>query len=62
VIPTPTRLDGMSLFTPEPQGTALDHFLVQGREVINGSREGGFFIMIGRKPEKPWRSGSGPRP
>ena len=62
VIPTPTRLDGIGLFTPEPQGTALDHFLVQGREVINGSREGGFFIMIGRKPEKPWRNGNGPRP
>ena len=32
------------------RGSALDHFLVQAKEVFAGSREGGFFIAIGRKP------------
>ena len=39
-----------NLFEPTKKGTALDHFLVQSREIVTGSREGGFFIMIGRKP------------
>ena len=39
-----------NLFEPTERGTALDHFLVQTREIVTGSREGGFFIMIGRKP------------
>jgi hypothetical protein len=39
-----------SLFEPVDKGTALDHFLVQSREIVTGSREGGFFIMIARKP------------
>src|SRR5262249_49360167 len=38
------------LFRPTPRGSALDHFLVQAKQVVTGSREGGFFIMIGRKP------------
>jgi hypothetical protein len=38
-----------NLFEPTDQGTKLDHFLVQSREIVTGSREGGFFIMIGRK-------------
>jgi carbamoyltransferase len=38
------------LFESTKKGIALDHFLVQLREVVTGSREGGFFIMIGRKP------------
>jgi carbamoyltransferase len=51
VIPGPTPLDGTNLFAPETRGTTLNHFLVQTREVFTGSREGGFFLMIGRKPE-----------
>jgi hypothetical protein len=39
-----------NLFEPTERGTAVDHFLVQTREIVTGSREGGFFIMIGRKP------------
>jgi hypothetical protein len=31
----------------------MDHLLVQTREIVTGSREGGFFIMIGRKPALP---------
>ena len=38
------------LFEPSGKGTKLDHFLVQSREIVTGSREGGFFIMIARKP------------
>jgi carbamoyltransferase len=38
------------LFTPTPAGTKLDHFLVQAKQVLTGSREGGFFLMIGQKP------------
>jgi ubiquinone/menaquinone biosynthesis C-methylase UbiE len=39
-----------NLFDPTPKGTRLDHFLIQSREIVTGSREGGFFIMIGQKP------------
>ncbi len=50
--PSPTKLDKVNLFEPEPRGTIIDHVLVQAREVFTGSREGGFFLMIGRKPEQ----------
>ncbi len=43
-------LDGGNLFEPKAPGTALERFLVQVREVVTGSREGGFFLMIGRRP------------
>jgi hypothetical protein len=39
-----------NLFEPTGEGTWLEHFLIQLREIVTGSREGGFFIMIGRKP------------
>ncbi len=39
-----------SLFTPTGAGTPWQHFCVQARQVVAGSREGGFFIMIGRRP------------
>ena len=42
---------GNSIFEPQPRGTALDHFLAQAAEIVApGQREGGFFVMIGRKP------------
>jgi len=37
------------LFEPRERGTALDHRLMQAIMVLTGSREGGFFVMIGRK-------------
>jgi len=40
-----------NLFSPSRPGSAWDHFAVQAREIVTGSREGGFFIMIGRRPE-----------
>ena len=38
------------LLTPTDPGTAMDHFRAQMRLVASGNREGGFFLMIGRKP------------
>jgi len=37
------------LFKPNPKGNWLDHFLVQTRLLFTGSKEGGFFLMIGRR-------------
>ena len=49
--PEDDGLQGPSLFDAQPRGTSLDRFLVQLTEVFAaGQREGGFFIMIGRKP------------
>jgi hypothetical protein len=43
-------LAGDALFTPERPGSSFDHLLAQAAQVVTGNREGGFFIMIGRKP------------
>ena len=49
--PDDDGLDGISLFTPQPRGSKLDHFVVQATEIISaGQKEGGFFVMIGQKP------------
>ena len=37
------------LFKNQEQGTFIDHLLVKSKLVFTGSKEGGFFIMIGRK-------------
>jgi ubiquinone/menaquinone biosynthesis C-methylase UbiE len=37
------------LFAPNPNGTKFDHFLVQCGDLLTGGRDGGFFIMIGRR-------------
>jgi carbamoyltransferase len=37
-----------NLFTVSPPGTPADHFWVQAKQIVTGSREGGFFLMIGR--------------
>ncbi|MFC2001134.1 methyltransferase domain-containing protein [Chloroflexota bacterium] len=37
------------LFESNPRGTKLDHFCVQLGMLLSGGREGGVFIMIGRK-------------
>ena len=39
------------IFGAKSQGTKLDHFLVQTGMLLGGGREGGFFIMIGRKSD-----------
>lgn len=38
-----------SLFTPNPPGTRWDHFVVQLGMALSGGREGGFYVMTGRK-------------
>jgi hypothetical protein len=37
------------LFEGHAPGTALSHFLVQAGETLVGGRDGGFFIMIGKR-------------
>jgi carbamoyltransferase len=41
-----------NLFEPTGKGTKLEHFLIQSREIVTGNNEGGFFIMIGKKPAR----------
>jgi SAM-dependent methyltransferase len=40
------------LFEKSPPGSRIDHLIVQLAQVFSGRREGGFFVMIGRR-EKP---------
>ncbi len=37
------------LFEKNPSGTRINHFLVQLGMLLGGGREGGFFLMIGRR-------------
>jgi len=52
-VPSPKAFDSFrsddSIFTPRPSGARIDHALVQLHFLLRGSREGGLFIMIGRK-------------
>jgi ubiquinone/menaquinone biosynthesis C-methylase UbiE len=52
-IPKSTAFDSFSdeenLFAPAEKGSKLDHFLVQTNMLLSGGKEGGLFIMIGRK-------------
>ena len=48
--PTATALsEGDRLFQRNPEGTAFDHFIVQLKMALRSDKEGGFFIMLGRK-------------
>jgi SAM-dependent methyltransferase len=40
------------LFTPSRPGSSWEHFSVQAKQIVTGSREGGFFVMIARRPEE----------
>ena len=52
--PESSGLEGASLFEPQPRGTTFDRGVVQALEIFAaGQKEGGFFIMIGRKPGEP---------
>jgi SAM-dependent methyltransferase len=46
------------LLTPSRPGSRVDHARVQLRQIVAGNREGGFFLMIGRKPA----ASTGPMP
>jgi SAM-dependent methyltransferase/predicted RNA-binding Zn-ribbon protein involved in translation (DUF1610 family) len=37
------------LFEPKPKGSMFDRFAAQGRLLLTGGEEGGFFVMIGRR-------------
>jgi len=51
--PDDDGLAGENLFEPQPRGAALDRLVVQACQVTApGQAEGGFFIMIGRKPDR----------
>jgi SAM-dependent methyltransferase len=41
--------DDEKLFEPRPKGNKFDHFMVQFGDLLAGGRDGGFFIMIGRR-------------
>jgi SAM-dependent methyltransferase len=47
--PWDTFSDAERLFEPAERGTHLDRALAQAKMVVTGSREGGFYIMIGRR-------------
>ena len=47
--PGPALAAGETLFAPRDPGTALSRILSQLAALGNGYREGGFFIMIGRR-------------
>lgn len=44
-----SSLEEAGLFEPTSEGTALEHFLIQLQQISTGSREGGFFVIIGQK-------------
>ncbi len=49
--PDDDGLSGKSIFEPQPRGTAFERFVVQFAQIFTaGQKEGGLFIMIGRKP------------
>ena len=43
-------IDRTALFQPTPKGSKTDHFVSQAKQVFTGNREGGFFLMIARRP------------
>jgi len=45
-------LAGASLFEPQPRGTPLERAIAQAAEVLApGQKEGGFFVVVGRRRE-----------
>jgi SAM-dependent methyltransferase len=53
-IPKPSLLESFSenerLFEPHRRGGAVDRFVAQAAMLLSGGKEGGFFVVIGRKP------------
>jgi hypothetical protein len=44
-------LESAGLFAPSGSGSTWSRLCVQTRQIVAGSREGGFFIMIGKLPK-----------
>jgi carbamoyltransferase len=59
-LPTPGS-GGGDLFAPTERGSAMEHFLTQVAQVVSGNREGGFFVLIGRKPHTAQAAEHSPR-
>lgn len=55
-IPSPALFQPLSdatrLFQPQSPGSALERFIVELGMAVTGSRQGGFFIIIGRRPPR----------
>ena len=47
--PVLQELDNPKLFEPTTRGTTLDRAIVQTQQIVRGNKEGGFFLMIGKK-------------
>ena len=50
VTPYADDLAGGDLFASRARGSGLERMLAQAQTVVTGNREGGFFLMIARKP------------
>ncbi len=54
VTPEFDPIDKVNLFEPRRRGTRIEHTVVQLEQIFAaGQKEGGFFVMIGRKPDRP---------
>ena len=49
-VPFTDLQEGEKLFKPERLGSAFERLIVNLGEVVTGHREGGFFIIIARRP------------
>jgi hypothetical protein len=49
------------LFLPDTLGNRFDRFLVDIGMIVSGYREGGFFIVIAKKPTKGSAAAEAPR-
>jgi carbamoyltransferase len=45
----PDSIDDGNLFAPSRPGSRWQHFCVQLKQIATGSREGGFFVLIGQR-------------
>ena len=45
--------EGDGLFVPSPSGGALERTLTDWGQVLTGVREGGFFVVVARRPLSP---------
>jgi carbamoyltransferase len=49
-----------NVFDPAPRGSRLDRAIVQAQQIVRGNKEGGFFVMIGRRPAEKAEPGAEP--
>ena len=53
VTPMYDPIGEVELFEPRPRGTAIEHAVAQASQIFgSGQKEGGLFVMIGRKPRR----------